>query len=158
VARIRAVLRDLDARLVWTRLAGTPIALTLILLILFSLVPAKTQRLPFLVVLTPMDMEVDQPVHILNIEVAQSRAEFNHLMTTAWRLPYEDSLSLVAEIEPEGHAIIGDILEYPKSYALLSAVNTALRGTNFEAISERPRAFLIFSFQKIDVYERSVGL
>jgi hypothetical protein len=75
-------------------------------------------------------------------------------MDTAWRLPYEDSLSLVAEINEEGYAEIGDVLEYPKSQKLFDAVDRALRNSQFVASDTRSRSRVIFSFQKIDVWDK----
>jgi hypothetical protein len=76
-------------------------------------------------------------------------------MDAAFRLPYEDSLSLVAEITPEGHARIGGVLEYPKSDELFNAADLALRSTQFVADYPRSRPCVIFSFQKIDVWEEN---
>ena len=68
------------------------------------------------------------------------------------------SLSLVAEITPEGFAKIGDILEYPKSQDLLKAVGLTLSGGQFQAASAQnlDQSFVIYSFQKVDVYERGL--
>ena len=79
-------------------------------------------------------------------------------MDTAWKIPYEDSLSLVAEITPEGYAQIDDILEYPKNQELLEAVDLTLRCTQFETRHHLSRPFVIYSFQKIDVYGDQKGM
>ena len=84
----------------------------------------------------------------------QGQTKFKNLMETAWRLPYEDSLSLVAEITEEGHAEIGNVLEYPKSRELFDAVDLALRSSQFVASDSSLRPCVIFSFQKIDVWDR----
>ena len=91
---------------------------------------------------------------VLNVEVVQDRSELLDLVDTAWRLPYEDSLVLVAEIKPEGHAEIDSVLKSPRSYALLDAVGTTLRGSQFKEVGKLASPFFIYSFQKIDVYEQ----
>ena len=92
-----------------------------------------------------------QPVATRKFATRQGQTRFRELMDIAWRLPYEDSLSLVAEITPEGNARIGGVLEYPKSNELLNAADLALRTSQFVASDANTR--FIFSFQKIDVWE-----
>ena len=87
------------------------------------------------------------------VQVLQSNASVDGLVDTAWKIPYEDSFSLIAEISPEGNVRIENILEYPKTMELLHAVDLTLRESQFEGISEMSNAFLIYSFQKVDVYE-----
>ncbi len=81
-------------------------------------------------------------------------------MNAVFKLPFEDSLYLVAEITPEGSAEIGDVLEYPKSSDLLEAVELTLSGGQFQTVSAQnlEHSFVIYSFQKVDVYENRRGL
>ncbi len=81
-------------------------------------------------------------------------------MSAVWKIPFEDSLSLVATITPEGSAKIGDVLEYPKSPDLLEAVELTLSGGQFQTVSapNLDDSFVIYSFQKVDVYEHRRGL
>jgi hypothetical protein len=95
---------------------------------------------------------------VSSVQARQQKEDLNGLVDAAWRLPYEDSLSLVAEIGPAGFAEIDSILEYPKSSELLNAVNLSLRRSHFERTGGMGNSLLIFSFQKIDVYDRVLGL
>ncbi len=81
-------------------------------------------------------------------------------MSAVWKIPFEDSLSLVATITPEGSAKIGDVLEYPKSPDLLEAVELTLSGGQFQTENAQnlDDSFVIYSFQKVDVYENRRGL
>ncbi len=76
-------------------------------------------------------------------------------MSAVWKMPFEDSLSLVAAITPEGSAEIGDVLEYPKSQELLRAIALTLRSSQFQTAGAHrlDHPFVIYSFQKVDVYE-----
>jgi hypothetical protein len=69
-------------------------------------------------------------------------------------------LSLVAKLTPEGSAKIGDVLEYPKSPDLLEAVELTFSGGQFQTVSAQNSddTFVIYSFQKVDVYENRRGL
>ncbi len=86
------------------------------------------------------------------VQVLQSKEELRSLVNTAWKLPFDDSLSLVADIQPEGNAEIQSILEFPRSTELLNAVDSALRNSRFESPHPHTDSLLIYSFQKIDVY------
>lgn len=147
--------RDLEPDSLWAKASGLPISVVLMVLLLGSLAPIRVEHLAYLVVSSPPWTvgETGSPV-VLNVQVSQDRNELTGLVDTAWRLPYEDSLALVAEIQPEGHAEIGSVLEFPKSYALLDAVGSTLRQSRFEKVGEMTSPFLIYSFQKIDVYEQ----
>lgn len=146
--------RDLDRGLLYVRASAAPFALGLFLFLLIQFAPADTQRLAF------MAMEPQFAAHhsvprVLNVEVRQNQPEFDAMVRTAWRLPYEDSLSLLAEVQPEGHLKVEGVLEYPKSDALLSAVHAALNTSYLERANGLSNSLLIFSFQKIDVYENN---
>ena len=86
--------------------------------------------------------------------VRYQTGELDDLMNAVWKMPFEDSLSLVAEIGPEGFVQIGSVLEYPRSPMLLDAVDLTLRGSRFEiaASHDLDSPFMIYSFQKVDVY------
>ncbi len=149
--RVWTWIRDLDRRLVYLRASTAPFALGLFLILLAQFAPADTERLAF------MAIEPQLPSHslprVLNVEVRQKQPEFDAMLQTAWRLPYEDSLSLVAEVQPEGRLQVEGILEYPKSNDLLNAVRAALNTSYLEKAAGLSNSVLIFSFQKIDVYE-----
>ena len=86
--------------------------------------------------------------------------QLDELMNTVWKMSFEDSLSLVAEIGPEGFAQIENVLVYPRSPTLLNAVDLTLRGSRFEITTSHnlESPFMIYSFQKVDVYEDRQGL
>ena len=129
--------------------------MVLLALLFANVAPIRVERLVYLIVSTPpWTIENAGTPVVLNIEVVQDRSELSDLVDTAWRLPYEDSLALVAEIKPEGHAEIDSVLQSPRSYALLDAVGTTLRGTQFKEVGNLSSPFFIYSFQKIDVYEQ----
>ncbi len=109
--------------------------------------------------LTPTPSPLSRPV-IAQVSVRYQGTEFEDLMTTVWKIPFEDRLSLVAKITADGSAQIGDVLEYPKSPDLLEAVELTLRGGQFQTVSAQNSdvSFVIYSFQKIDVYENRRGL
>ena len=150
ISEVSGYIRDLDKRAFWTRASALPITLCFFLVLLPYVTPSRIERLPFLVISGNNPPMVQR---VLNVDVIQGREQFRGLLDTAWRLPYEDSLSLVAEIQPAGNAEIGNVLEYPKSYALLDAVDTVLKGSRFEMETDVGSPVLIYSFQKIDVYE-----
>jgi len=147
--------RELEPGAFWARVSALPISLVLLALLFANVVPVRVERLVFLIVSTPpWTIENAGTPVVLNVEVVQDRSELLDLVDTAWRLPYEDSLVLVAEIKPEGHAEINSVLESPRSYALLDAVGTTLRGSQFKEVGNLASPFFIYSFQKIDVYEQ----
>ncbi len=146
-------IRDLDRRLLYLRASAAPFALGLFAVLLLQFAPADSQRLAF------MAMELPIAHHslprVLNVEVRQKQPEFDAMLRTAWQLPYEDSLSLIAEVQPEGHLKVEGVLEYPKSNALLNAVHDALNTSYLEQACGLSNPLLIFTFQKIDVYENN---
>jgi hypothetical protein len=149
----RARWRDLDLRPVWAKLAAAPVTFVLFssLLVLFPGIQIQEWTYSAFMVAPPISQEM--PSLPVTIHAVQSRREINELIETIWRIPYEDSLSFVAEIQPEGHAEIGNVLEYPRNPDLLEAFDMNLRNTQFERVVNDPTSFLIYSFQKVDVYE-----
>ena len=149
--------RDCEGGAFWARASALPISLVFMFLLFGNLAPIRVERLAYLIVSHPSwanEQTVD-PV-VLNVIVLQDRGDLTELVDTAWRLPYEDSLAVVAEIKPDGHAEINSVLESPKSFALLDAVGSTLKTSQFEQIGGLASPFLIYSFQKIDVYERGL--
>ncbi len=147
--------RDLEPASFWAKAGALPISMVFFALLFVNLAPIRVERIAYLIVSVP-PWTVDNagtPV-VLSVEVVQDSGKLADLVDTAWRLPYEDSLALVAEIKPEGHAEIDRVLEFPRSYALLDAVGSTLRESRFEKVGDLARPFLIYSFQKIDVYEQ----
>ena len=88
---------------------------------------------PMLATLAPTSSPLSRPV-IAQVSVHYPGTEFEDLMTAVWKIPFEDSLSLVAKITPDGSAKIGDVLEYPKSPDLLEAVELTLSGGQFQTV------------------------
>jgi hypothetical protein len=148
--------RDWDWSIVLSRSAAAPFALVLFLFVFFQFVPAQSQSLSFVLIPVP---SASSRVHaIVSVQARGDRRELRELMNTAWKLPYEDSLSVVAEVRSEGNVEIDSVLEYPKSPALLNAVHATLRASQLDRGRNGPNRLLIFSFQKIDVYEDNQGL
>lgn len=150
--RVWTSVRDLDRRLVCVRASTAPFALGLFLILLIQFAPADTERLAFMAI-EPQLHQHSLP-RVLNVEVRQKQREFDEMLHAAWRLPYEDSLSLIAEVQPEGRLKVEGVLEYPKSDALLNAAHAALN-TSYLEQAGLSNSLLIFSFQKIDVYENN---
>ena len=109
--------------------------------------------------ISPTSDPLSRPI-IAHVSVHYRGTEIEDLMRAVWKIPFEDSLSLVAKITPEGSDEIGDVLEYPKSPDLLKAVERTLRGGQFQTVSAQnlDDSFVIYSFQKVDVYENRRGL
>jgi len=152
--------RDTDRKYIWSKLTATPVTFLFFALIFSHFAPGEIQPSNFYVFSLEDWPESNRDVFIVeSVEVEQNRSQIRDLVEAAWKLPYEDSLSLIAEITPEGHARIGDILVYPKSDDLLQAVNLTLQNARFDRSPRVPRQFLIYSFQKIDVwYDARTGL
>jgi hypothetical protein len=149
--------RDCDRSLLWSRAGAVPITLCFFVLIMLYTPPEKVEDFAFLIVSAQKEAAGEQlraPL-MINLRTQPNRDNFLGVVEAAWRLPYEDSLSLVAEITPEGRLEPGDVLEYPKSDALLNAVDHALRRSRFERGEHFTFRLVIFSFQKIDVYEQT---
>jgi hypothetical protein len=157
---VQIAFRDLDWNSAMARLAGLPVTVCFfaILISQFPVVQFGGVMFPTMSIQGWTTSAQVQPLAVETFATRQGRARFKDLMDTAWRLPYEDSLSLVAEITPEGHAEIGDVLEYPKSDALFNAVDAALRTSEWIASESGSRPQVIFSFQKIDVWSNQQGL
>ena len=152
---LRSFLRDMNRTLVMARLAALPMTLCCFAILIgqFPVLSLDVVKFPALSMQGWTTSTRVETISTKTFATRRGQTRFKELMDTAWRLPYEDSLSLVAEISPEGHARIGDVLEYPKSDELYNAADLALRSSRFAAIDSRSRPFVIFSFQKIDVWE-----
>lgn len=149
----RSYWRDIDRGILWSKVSAIPVTLGFFIMILmqFPIAPFQDWTYPVISerrlpssVFTEQEMTEAQGRH--------SYAEIDELTDAAWKLPYEDSFSLLAEITPEGHAEIDYVLEYPKSPDLLAAVDANLRTSSFQLSSNVVKPILIYSFQKIDVY------
>ncbi|MGH9340276.1 MAG: zf-HC2 domain-containing protein [Acidobacteriota bacterium] len=155
----RTFCRDLDRRLVWSKLSATPITLAF-----FFVIVAQFSHVDFYEWTHPVFGEPRQEATLLRkpiisqAHVRQQNTALEGLSNAVWRLPYEDSLSLVAKITPEGNAQIDSVLNAPKSLDLLNAIDLNLRESQFEMARTVGSPFLIYSFQKIDVYEYQRGL
>jgi len=158
IGDLAAAWRDIDWRFVWSKATAVPLTLCFFAAILMQFIPIRVEKMTAVLV-SSQEMRPGQPAHHLlrSVEMRQDRSRFEVLIDTAWRLPYEDSLSLVVEITSDGSAEIGDVLEYPKSYALLDAVDSALKQSRFET-GDLENPVLIYSFLKIDVYDDNLGL
>ncbi len=153
LGQFRTALRDLDRQSALCRLSALPVSFVLLFVLASQLPPLPVQQWTFPVHAAELDSPSTSSRPPVLVEVLQSNKSVDELVDTAWKIPYEDSFSLIAEISPEGNARIENILEYPKTMELLHAVDLTLRESQFGGISEMPNAFLIYSFQKVDVYE-----
>jgi hypothetical protein len=165
---VRIYWRDLDRRFLWSRISGVPLTMALFALLMAQFVPSQIEDF----FMSAHDNGISVPVIALQthssagdvsplVRTAHLRQERNDvigLISTAWKLPYEDSLSLVAEINPQGRAQIENVLEYPKNPKLLQAFDTALRGSRFANGRGLDKTMVFLSFHKIDVYESARGL
>jgi len=151
--------RDLDRGVLWSKLTAAPVTLVFFAMILTQFGQVHFQEYPMMATLSPTSSPLSRPV-IAQVSVHYQGTEFEDLMTAVWKIPFEDSLSLVAKITPDGSAEIGDVLEYPKSPDLLEAVELTLSGGQFQTVSAQnlDDTFVIYSFQKVDVYENRRGL
>jgi len=156
---LRTFWRDLDRGVLWSKLTAVPVTLAFFAMILTQFGQVNLQEYPMMATLSPTSSPLSRPV-ITHVSVHYRGTEIEDLMTAVWKIPFEDSLSLVAKITPEGSAEIGDILEYPKSPDLLEAVELTLSGGQFQMVSAQNLgdSFVIYSFQKVDVYENRRGL
>lgn len=152
--------RNLDRRLLWSKLVALPVACSLFVLLMLNFSALSIQEVSYPVLnLLQLPSDGFEQLVVTPVPVRQDRAsQINELMSTAWKMSYEDSLSLVVKITREGHAEIDDVLEYPKNQELLEAVDLALRHTQFETAPKVPKPFAIYSFQKIDVYGDQRGM
>ncbi|MEE2839433.1 MAG: zf-HC2 domain-containing protein [Acidobacteriota bacterium] len=157
----RTLWRDLDRLMVWSRLAAVPLTLAFFAAIILQVEPFHLQQWtnPMVVTLSPASSSTTEATTTL-VQVRYRGDELDDLMNTVWKMPFEDSLWLVAEVGPEGYAQIENVLEYPRSPTLLDAVDLTLRGSRFEIATSQhlDSPFLLYSFQKVDVYEDSRGL
>ncbi len=152
---LRSWARDLDRTLVWSRLSAVPATL-LGLMVLISLFPhSRVEHWDYAVFAAQAGASQGQPDSLL-VQVNQPSIQFNGLMDTAWKIPYEDSLWLVADIQPNGNAEIGNVIEYPKNSELLDAVGQTLRHSKFELAQKLTDPIVIVGFQKVDVYEANL--
>ena len=146
-------LRDLDRRSALCRLSALPVSFVFLCALASQLPRLPVQQWTFPVHASELDSPATSGRPPVLVQVLQSNASVNELVDTAWKIPYEDSFSLIAKISPEGNARIESILVYPKTMELLHAVDLTLRESHFDGTSEMSNAFLIYSFQKVDVYE-----
>jgi len=155
---LRAFWRDLDRGVLWSKLTAAPVTLAFFAMILTQFGQVNFQEYPMMAI-SPTSDPLSRPV-IAHVSVHYRGTEIEDLMTAVWKIPFEDSLSLVAKITPEGFATIGDILKYPKSPDLLEAVELTLSGGQFQTLNAQSLddSFVIYSFQKVDVYENRRGL
>jgi len=156
---LRTCWRDLDRGVLWSKLTAAPVTLVVFAMILTQFGQDSLHEYPMLATLAPTSSPLSRPV-ITQVSVQYQGTEFEDLMTAVWKIPFEDSLSLVAKLTPEGSAKIGDVLEYPKSPDLLEAVELTLSGGQFQTVRAQnlDDTFVIYSFQKVDVYENPRGL
>jgi len=155
---LRTFWRDLDRGVLWSKLTAAPVTLAFFAMILTQFGQVNFQEYPMMAI-SPTSDPLSRPI-IAHVSVHYRGTEIEDLMRAVWKIPFEDSLSLVAKITPEGSAEIGDVLEYPKSPDLLKAVERTLRGGQFQTVSAQnlDDSFVIYSFQKVDVYENRRGL
>ncbi len=145
-----------EKQTLWARLSALPLTAIGFLLLAAQFPRVPTQEMTYPVFLVPAAAVAttssgsSRPVMM---QARQGRRELHDLIETVWRIPYEDSLSFVAEIQPGGHATIGDILEHPRNEKLLDAAAASLNDLRFDPSADFKNSFLIYSIQKVDVYE-----
>lgn len=153
--------RDLDRLMVWSKVAAIPVALTFFVAIVLQFQPLHVRQwtYPMMATVSPALDSTTTPT-TTQVLVRYRSDQLDELMNTVWKMSFEDSLSLVAEIGPEGFAQIENVLVYPRSPTLLNAVDLTLRGSRFEIATSHnlESPFMIYSFQKVDVYEDRQGL
>lgn len=156
---LRTFWRDLDRGVLWSKLTAASVTLVFFAMILTQFGQVNLQEYPMLATLSPTSSPLSRPV-IAQVSVHYQGTEFEDLMTAVWKIPFEDSLSLVARINPDGSAKIGNVLVYPKSPELLEAVELTLSGGQFQTVNAQSLddSFVIYSFLKVDVYEHRRGL
>ncbi len=155
---LRSFWRDLDRGVLWSKLTAAPVTLAFFAMILTQFGQVKFLEYPMMAI-SPTSDPLSRSV-IAHVSVHYRGTEIEDLMSAVWKIPFEDSLSLVAKITPEGSAAITNVLEYPKSPDLLEAVKLTLSGSQFQTVSSQnlDDSFVIYSFQKVDVYENRRGL
>jgi hypothetical protein len=157
----RTFWRDLDRLMVWSKVAAVPMTLTFFVAIIVQFQPLHMQQwaAPMMATLSPASSSITTPT-TTQVLVRYRSDQFDDLINTLWKMPFEDSLSLVAEIGPDGLAQIENVLEYPRDPTFLNAVDLTLSGSRFEFATSLglDSPFMIYSFQKVDVYEDQQGL
>ena len=149
----RTYWRDMDRSAFWSKISAVPVTLLFFTTILmqFHLQGVEEWTYPAITV-RRLPSSVITESSLTEVQVRYTYAELDGIITTAWKMPYEDSFSLLAQVMPEGHAEISRVLEYPKSPNLLEAVDVTLRSSEFEVARNLSKPLLLYSFQKIDVY------
>jgi hypothetical protein len=148
----RTFWRDLDRRIIWSKLSAVPVTVCFFVIILMQFPQSLLREFSYPAFAFTTVGTTSEPV--LTKVYARHGPALSGLATAAWRIPYEDSFSLIAQITPEGYAQIEDVLQYPKSPELLIAADSALKDSEFQtARNFLNTPLVVFSFQKIDVYE-----
>ncbi|HXK58957.1 MAG TPA: zf-HC2 domain-containing protein [Acidobacteriota bacterium] len=157
--RFRTYWRDLDRLLLWSKLSAIPVTLGFFVMVLmqFPLVQFQHWTYPAFEMRRMPSSVFTEPL-MTQVMARHTHADIDEIWSAAWKIPYEDSLSLVAQITPAGHAEIDQILKYPKNQDLLAAVDDSLRSTRFQSARNIRNPLVIYSFQKIDVYSDLPGL
>lgn len=143
----------LDRSVFWSRVAAVPVSLTFFILLLGQVHQVESLRwsYPVLSQSGSANMYEAPVVHILD-----GRQEARHVrqfIDTVRGIPFEDSVSVVADIDSGGHVEIDDVLQYPRSPKLLEAIDRQLRSTSFQP--EKGSRKLIFTFHTIEVYDQA---
>jgi hypothetical protein len=153
----RTFWRDLDRSIIWSKLSAVPVTVCFFVIIMMQFPQALLQEFSYPAFAFTAAGNTSEPV--LTKVYARHGPALSGLATTAWRIPFEDSFLLIAQITPEGNAQIEDVLQYPKSPELLLAADSALRNSEFHtARNFLNTPLVVFSFQKIDVYENQKAL
>ncbi len=150
-----SALAEMESRTVLARLTALPLTVIGFLVLAAQFPRVPTQELTYPVFLVPAATLADTSSNSrpVMMRARQARRELHGLIDTVWRIPYEDSLSLVAQIGPGGNATIGDVLEYPRNEKLLDAAAASLQDLQFDPSALLADSFLIYSIKKVDVYE-----
>jgi len=146
--------RDLDRRILWSRLSAVPVSLGCFALLLVLMLPPSPQLQQFAALIEP---QPSTPM-VTIIEAQQDREKlrliYDDLEQAIRETGADDEAALILDIDPFKHRIeVEDIREYPKSQRLLEALVMSLRASRFEP-SPEPRR-IVHLFNSIEVQENA---
>ncbi|MEE8585058.1 MAG: zf-HC2 domain-containing protein, partial [Acidobacteriota bacterium] len=134
--------RDLDRRILWSRLSAVPVSIGCFALLIVLMLPPSPQLQQFA---AWMELQPRAPM-ITIIEAQQDPRRFKQIYDDLEQAIREsgadDEATLILDIGPgKQHVEVGDIRQYPNSQKLLEALVLSLRATRFEP-AQKPRRIL----------------
>ena len=144
--------RDLDRRILWSRLSAVPVSMGCFALLIVLMLPPRPQLQQFAAL---TQIHPSAPM-ITIIEAQQDPRRFKQIYDDLEQAIREsasdDEATLILDIGPgDRHVELGDIREYPNSQKLLEALVLSLRAARFEP-AENPRRILHI-FNSIEVQD-----